>query len=239
MPCSTAIVYALNGIFVVLGALVVGLASWGIKHVDTLSDAFDKAEVSVHIAVTVGVVLMVVGFLGCVGNKLREHKFGRFILCLYATLMLLLIVLELVAAVFILAATGNLNNPKSLKNQVDKWLAQEEVECCGSATPTDKCITKTVDINGSEDWCAEGFQSELRSWMNSHLKPVGIVLFVLAMIQIILVFASCGACCHGRRTAKAKKAAAAATSEGYYRADDLERGGAPQRQPQVGGAIRY
>lgn len=227
--------------------MIVGLAaSGGYKHWDVIESAFDESTVSLRAAMAAGVFLMVLPGIGMCGAKLRESSFGRFFLYIYALLLVLIIILEVVASVYIMAALGYVNKPKSLANKVNKWTEEEYGYCCpaaGGSPDSSQCVLSKISKSDDASFCGDSyddFKRNLKNWLKDNLHPVAIMMFTVAMLQIVLLIASCCAISHGRRD-QAKKEAAE-KQQGYYRAPDVENGqsAAPQHgQPQTGGAIRY
>merc|ERR1719420_963827 len=119
MKVSNLFLVGVNFIFFTLGAVIVGLvASGGYKHWDVIESAFDESTISLRAAIAAGVFLMVLPGIGMCSAKLRETSFGRFFLYIYAILLILVVILEILASVYILAALGYVSKPKSLANKV-------------------------------------------------------------------------------------------------------------------------
>lgn len=224
----------------ILGAAITGLAAThGYKHDHVLSEAYSRADVSLHVAMTVGVFLMVLALVGCAGARLREHSFGRFLLYIYLLLLVLLFILQIVAATYLLAAAGTFKQPKQIVNEVAKFTQEQYGYCCTSSPASANCVVNR--INEDLTWCNEGteeaFVDHVNSWIKTNLRPIGQVLMVMASVTFIVFIALCCAISRGRSAQKAKEAAA--SQQGYYRAADPEQGYAAPNRPTSGGAIRY
>lgn len=240
--CSNTIIYIVNTIFFILGGAITGLATWGVKHSDDIKEVIPKG--GAYTAMGVGVVLMLISLVGCAGAKFNQSSFGRCLLCLYSIVMVILIIAELAAAGLVLTATGKLSKYKDadkVNKKIDNWINKTYTECCPGAVPADRAcwLSKETDIVNANTCSNEAaFRTNLVHWMNKRLTPMGIVLAVVAFIQLLTMIATWCSMHGGKKDAKEAKAKEEAY--GYLGIGDVERGGhQPSRAPRQGENIRY
>jgi len=196
----------INLIFLALGAAVIGLAAWGVKHVDEFKGVLSHGTIPT--AEAAGALLIVVSGLGFFGAVLATHKFGRFLLGVYNIFVFLLIVLVLAAGgltvVFANKVKGSKYVPVNESNsQVQKWINELYPKCCSGGAVLADC--PFYDFVSHSDCATENtFFNAIKSFVSKHFTPIAGILFGAAALQFIN---SCIACTVMRRGRIAQKKA--------------------------------
>lgn len=189
--CSKRMLLAMNLIFLIMGAAIVGVAVY-VRNSDTTkitSTALPNGLIAL------GALIMTISFLGCCG-ALRE---SRCMLFLYATLLFLLILAQVVLAGLILT-----NNGKAEDILRDGWNdqmnddpsvildLQNQFDCCGFDTTT-------PDVpGGSKSPCPPAPAdtvtcfSKLEDEFHSRTRVLGAIGIAFGLFEIFgLIFAVC------------------------------------------------
>jgi len=174
---------------------------------DYLSFADKKFATAATFIIIVGVIVFIIGFLGCCG-AIKENY---CMVTTFAVLLGIIFVLEVVAGIlgFVYrgkvkkAATDALNravekypDEKGAKKMID-W-AQQRFECCGNQGPTDykngtvpaSCCKDKVNpcVTPYTEGCAEKFEAFIRH----NLVVIGAVAIAIAFMQLLgIIFACC------------------------------------------------
>eukprot|EP00929_Paragymnodinium_shiwhaense_P108757 TRINITY_DN75095_c0_g1_i1.p1 TRINITY_DN75095_c0_g1~~TRINITY_DN75095_c0_g1_i1.p1 ORF type:complete len:239 (+),score=44.27 TRINITY_DN75095_c0_g1_i1:203-919(+) len=237
MRCSSLFLFVVNTVFMVMGAVVVGLGAWGVKHKSNIKDAVPDG--GVDILLSVGVFLMLTSLVGCIGAHQRTSKCGRCLLVLYAIVLSLILVLDIAAAAVFFSVTGKLHNDK-LSHDVDKWISRTYSKCCDSTThePIDRGCWLSGDhkvVNTDTCQSEEAFKDELTHWLHKRLTPIAAVLAVVAALQLISIAVTAYLIHVGRK--KQRQDADRKGNYGYFGVGEAERGA--YRAPLAGQAIGY
>ncbi|MCI4383101.1 hypothetical protein PGIGA_G00022430 [Pangasianodon gigas] len=164
--CITATKYFLflfNLLFFIFGALIMGFGLWILldnqNFIAVLQDSSTELKVGSYIVIGVGAFTMLMGFLGCLGAIYEI----RCLLGLYFTLLLLILIAQVVAAVLIFFQRGVLKDTTSSivtkivenyqgqnKTAEQAWdYIQRSMHCCGWTGPDD-WEKNPVIINSSQ-----------------------------------------------------------------------------------------
>ncbi|XP_060796776.1 CD82 molecule a [Neoarius graeffei] len=152
--CITATKYFLflfNLLFFIFGALIMGFGLWILldsqSFIAVLQDSSIELKVGSYIVITVGAFTMLMGFLGCLGAIYEI----RCLLGLYFTLLLLLLIAQVTAAILIFLQRDVLRTTASKivtklvenyqgqnKSAEQAWdYVQRSMHCCGWTGPSD------------------------------------------------------------------------------------------------------
>ncbi|CAL1568336.1 unnamed protein product [Knipowitschia caucasica] len=203
--CLKYLLFLFNLLFWISGCIILGVSIYLKVNKDKNSISSESLP-GVDLLIAVGVIIMLLGFLGCCG-AIKEN---RCMLLLFF-IFLLLIFLLLVAA-GILGAIGEhkvkdwirerMNKYLPLNNQPDSvkedlYKMQTELKCCGllkgpadwtSIPPSCKCQSTdetakdNCDSNGTfKTTCTDRIIEEME-------KSMGIVLGIAFAIAILLIF---------------------------------------------------
>lgn len=174
--------FLFNLLFFILGALILGFGIWilvdNTSFIAVLQSASTSLKVGSYILITVGVITMVMGFLGCVGavNEIR------CLLGLYFTCLLLILIAQVTAGVLIYFQRDLLKKELStvIKDLIENYnylddrnttteetwdYVQRQLKCCGWTNMSDwdknpiinnnsgslypcSCNSSSPDING-------------------------------------------------------------------------------------------
>jgi len=217
--CIKYLMFVFNFIFWLSGlALIIVGSIIKAKYGDYLSygdDGSKFASVSVFIII-VGVIVFVIGFLGCCG-AVRENY---CMVTTFAILLGIIFILEIVAGALGFAYRKKVESQvdDSLKDAVEKYgnkdqpgaqelldWAQKEFECCGlngaddykNNTHATKCNKGGVATCYSTQNCngtlyGSGCKVEFTKFVKHNLAVVGAVAIGIAFIQLLgIIFACC------------------------------------------------
>jgi len=143
-----------NFIFFIVGAAILAVGIW-IKVDPTVSEyigltlSHGSYDIATYIFIVVGVLIFMVGFLGCCG----ACKESSCMLCLFATLMIVIVLLQVVAGILAVVfqseveselkerLSAEINSEMTLESS-DPFthavnVLQMEFECCGAEKYTD------------------------------------------------------------------------------------------------------
>jgi len=218
--CIKYLMFIFNFLFWLSGlALIIIGSIIKAKYGDYLSygeDGSKFASVSVFIII-VGVIIFVIGFLGCCGS-IRENY---CMITTFAVLLGIIFILEIVAGALGFAYRKKVEDhiSKSLDDAVSKYFnedqpgakelldwAQQEFECCGRANATEYskpagnssyCATGGVASCYSGDTCSgtlytKGCEASFVDFVRHNLAVIGAVAIGVAFIQLLgIIFACC------------------------------------------------
>jgi len=206
-------VVAVNLVFLIMGAAIVGVSTYGVHHSERIEEVVPKG--SLVVALIAGLALMgvaVLGFLGLAGSK---GCLGRIALRLYVTILFVLMIVFFAAGGAIVYATKFLKYDTSNPNSaVNKWLNKVYTECC--TKPTGECwIPKSecYDSNGVPDF--QRFAEDTISWAKKHFVPLAAVVFTVAVLQLITIISACTVISRGKMEEKRQHTAPTHPSHGY------------------------
>ncbi len=140
---------------------------------------------------------------------MSAQRWGRCILLVYAMMMLVTIILEIVAGSVLLQAMGKLKSPAlgSLQqDSVDILINNTYKDCCLDGH-TD-CWTfrhSSIVTNPASCKDEETFRKDFCRWMVTKLTPMAATCLAFLSLEILVVVGSCCAIC-GRRQADKKSA---------------------------------
>lgn len=227
MKCLKYLLFAFNFIIWVCGIAVLGVGIYSRIKLGNFDSLLDDSTIpsAANLFIASGVFVMVIGFLGCCG----AWKENKCLLISYAVALILIFVLEIAAGIYAYVKIDDVK--ESLKKGLDKavkttyntgttaddavrkavdWF-QENVECCGSATPDDwktsawnvsdtttrvfpdsccKKITEGCAKNPNVDHWTKGCYEQGEKYVKDHMAEIGGVGVGIAFIQLLgIVFA--------------------------------------------------
>jgi len=216
--CIKYLMFIFNFLFWLSGLALIIIGSYiKSKYGDYLSygeESSKFASVSVFIII-VGVIVFVIGFLGCCG-AIKENY---CMITTFAILLGVIFILEIIAGALGFAYRKQVEAEvgKSLDDAVTKYFnedqpgakelldwAQQKFECCGRNTSTEyKTVVNGTCANGgvpscySGDSCSgtkytEGCEVKFTNFVRHNLAVIGAVALGIAFIQLLgIVFACC------------------------------------------------
>lgn len=215
------LLFFFNLIFWISGIVLMGVGAWiKLKYKDLIQLSESNAATGAVFLIIIGVIVAIVGFLGCCG----AWKENYCMVTTYAILLAIIFILEIAAGAVAYAYKGKLEEvtKKALDEGIKKYFkggeetkaidnVQKEFECCGvdgyedylnqnttelpeSCCRTPKCNT-TVEamrsLNNTEIY-TQGCLKGFEKFLREHLLIVGGVGIGIAFVQLIgIVFACC------------------------------------------------
>ncbi|XP_069133411.1 CD9 antigen-like [Argopecten irradians] len=213
--CIKYLMFAFNFLFWLLGCAILAVGIW-ILVGDSFSKYVDGAEefaflhTGAYILIVVGVIIMVIGFLGCCG-AIRESQvmlglFFGFLFIIFAVLLGAGIwavmakdsLKQLVADVLQKKVNEACDNNQDSKNFMK--MVQDEFECCGATSGVSDYITTSCVINPNIFPCAAdatmtGCNEKLQEFFSENLLIVAGVAIGIAFILILGMIFSMVLCC--------------------------------------------
>lgn len=215
------LLFFFNLIFWISGIVLMGIGAWiKLKYKDLIQLSESNAATGAVFLIIIGVIVAIVGFLGCCG----AWKENYCMVTTYAILLAIIFILEIAAGAVAYAYKGKLEEvtKKALDEGIKKYFkggeekkaidnVQKKFECCGvdgyedylnqnttelpeSCCRTPKCNT-TVEamrsLNNTEIY-TQGCLKGFEKFLREHLLIVGGVGIGIAFVQLIgIVFACC------------------------------------------------
>ncbi|XP_020648317.3 tetraspanin-4 [Pogona vitticeps] len=228
--CVKVKMFVFNLIFWLGGCGVLGVGVWlavSQGRFATLSFSFPSLSAA-GLFMATGAIIMVVGFLGCLGAA-TEHR------CLLLTFFLVLSTLFLLELVGLLVfvtcrdkfdryAQSNLKEGLKLYNTEDNlgltraWdLVQNEFRCCGVRNYTDwfevrgnttwvpeSCCLERSDTcqENSASWWKEPCYEKVKQWLGDNISAMGIFAACIIVVQVLGIVFSMLMYCQVRRAEK-------------------------------------
>lgn len=217
--CIKYLMFAFNFLFWLLGCAILGVGVWVRvdsefeKYVDNTDD-FNYLYTGAYILIVVGVIVMVIGFLGCCG-AIRE---SQCMLVLFFVFLFLIFAVLLAAGIWAIVSKDTLKESvtNTLRDAVKKYKTdtasktlmdnvQTNFKCCGAEygsidykleLPPATCNREAlIPFNKP---CAE----ELFNYFNKHLIIVAGVAIGIGIVMLLGMIFACCLCCAIRQGQK-------------------------------------
>ncbi|XP_023229364.1 CD9 antigen-like [Centruroides sculpturatus] len=213
MACMKYFLFTLNFIIWCLGGALAGIGIF-IRSDDYFWSfqrglALDQYYQACYIIITVGVILLVVGFLGCCGAAMDSPC----MLLTYILIMAFIIILELATAVLVwkIADGEKLQEilKEKIRDQIEKRsrddeakqfvkLLQMHLECCGAQDKNDygdSAVPESCNSQRTNNVFIYGCAENLRRYLEKKAGLMGGLVLGIGFIQIMaLVFTTCLFC---------------------------------------------
>jgi hypothetical protein len=177
----------------------------------------------------VGVFLMVVSIVGFLGLKFNSKLGGRYVLGIYATILIIIMIMEFAAAGVLLTFTGALDNYSSATQSVNygvfMFVNNSYQECCCGLVP---CPNGTCWIPGFVPYpcnSLSSFSDFLADYVNERIEPVGAIAIFLGLMQLMTAIVACVSQCKGRKYEEAHKIGGPMSFDGQYNEGEESYGG--------------
>lgn len=208
--CIRYLMFAFNFLFWLLGCAILGVGIWVLvdknfsKYVDN-SDHFNMLYTGAYVFIAIGVIMMVVGFLGCCG-AIRENQ------CMLGTFFALLFIIFgilIAAGVWAVVAKDDLKETvnKALKEGVDGYfdkqsperkfmdIVQTDFECCGATLGVaDYPVNQIYLVETCQDF-VQPCNNKLFQFVKENLLIIAGVAIGIAVILILGMIFSMILCC--------------------------------------------
>jgi len=192
---------------------------------------------ALKLVVSIGVFLLLTSIFGWVGVKYNHATCGRYTLGVYATILVILILMEWIAAGILFAFTHTLEayvpsqvtalSPAGL--MINSTFA---VCCCPVATAYTRCDKLTpVPATAAACWVPTtllypcdsltSFADFLEEWIDSNIIWVGSIVLIVSFLQLFTAITACCSQCRGKTVEQQKKIATGPVSyDGLYEGDE-------------------
>jgi hypothetical protein len=191
---------------------------------------------ALNTTVTVGVFLLILSLIGCFGVRFNYKVGGRYALGFYAFFMVIVMLMELIAALSIFTWVGLLDDygpaQQYKANGIWLFINSTYAGCC--------CPTSTLDQGGqpimarcvfnSTCWLApsapypcdskSNFAEYLTTWISDNIEPVAGVTLFLFFLQFFTSVSACCQQCQGRKQEEKNKIGGALSYDGLYSEGD-------------------
>ncbi|KAK6191494.1 hypothetical protein SNE40_003168 [Patella caerulea] len=209
--CIKYLMFAFNFLFWLLGCAILGVGIWlrvdqNVGKYVNQSDEINLFYTLAYVLIAVGIIIMIIGFLGCCG-AIRESQcmLGMFFVCLFIIFAILL-----GAGIFAVVAKDNFKDVtgKMLEDAVNGYYTdntgqsktfmdtvQTNLECCGSYSgATDYALTGDIPESCSGH-LAIPCSGKFNEFMSSNLMIVAGVAIGIAVVLILGMIFSMVLCC--------------------------------------------
>lgn len=219
----------INLFYFIFGIVLIAASAWGIQAAE--GDPILQALPSGGLVtlVVVGVFLMVISIVGFLGLRFNSKLGGRYVLGIYATLLIIIMIMEFAAAGVLLTFTGALDKFSSATQSVNygvfMLVNQSFNECCCGLIP---CPNGTCWIPGFVPYPCNSLQSFsdfLADYINKNIEPVGAVAIFLGLMQLMTAIVACVSQCKGRKYEEAHKIGGPMSFDGQYNEGEESYGG--------------
>ncbi|CAH1786569.1 unnamed protein product [Owenia fusiformis] len=222
--CIKYLMFAFNFLFWLVGCAILGVAIWVRVDPDFkkyVEGNFEQLYTGAYILMGIGVLIMIIGFLGCCG-AIKESQ------CMLATFFVLLF---LIFAILVAAGVYALVQQDDLKSEVNKVLQgrvadyhqnegsktfmdniQVNFKCCGaSAGSGDYLLTGVKDlfggnkVGGIPETCGDIVQQvkpctqQMFDFLKEHVIIIAGVAIGIGVVMVLGMTFSCLLCCVIRR----------------------------------------
>ncbi|XP_060559732.1 CD9 antigen-like [Ruditapes philippinarum] len=208
--CIRYLMFAFNFLFWLLGCAILGIGIWvrvdenfG-KYVNN-SNHFDLLYTGAYIFIVVGILIMVVGFLGCCG-AIRENQ---CMLGLFFALLFIIFVILLGAGIWAVVARDEVEGivNKSLNDGVKGYfneksperefmdIVQNDFKCCGATKGGDDYGADKVGMVEACQKYTEPCNKQLFEFVKENLVIIAGVSIGIAVILILGMIFSMILCC--------------------------------------------
>lgn len=199
--------FAFNFLFWLLGCAILGVGIWvrvdpNFKTYVEGSDKFAQLYVGAYILIAIGVVIMVIGFLGCCG-AIRESQcmLASFFICLFIIFVALLGagIWAIIKKKDLKGAVTEVLNDAVTNYQTEDSAAdlmdtvQEKFKCCGSDDGV-------ADYGNRDNKCQQDFYNEpcdakLFEFFSENLVIIAGVAIGIGVVMILGMIFSMMLCC--------------------------------------------
>jgi hypothetical protein len=202
-----------NFVFFVLGGALTGIAVAALESHSKLFDELPhKADAAFYAFVAAGALLMLVSVFGFIGMCTYKRSGGRCILGVYASLMVILILIEVATALAVLLLLGKLNKVddsdlgQSIERELNTSIHNIYDDCCVAPAGHNDTITTDLhqrctwlhDVDDADCGAFGTFRSAVISELRKSLQPATWVALGLAVTQLLTLVATCYLQCRGR-----------------------------------------
>lgn len=205
--CIRYLMFAFNFLFWLLGCAILGVGIWVLvdenfsKYVDN-SEHFNMLYTGAYVFVAVGVIIMVVGFLGCCG-AIRENQ---CMLGMFFALLFIIFCILLGAGIWAVVAKDDVKETvnKALKEGVDGYydessaerkfmdMVQTDFQCCGA---TMGILDYTKGVPETCKAFTQPCNDRLFQFVKENLLIIAGVSIGIAVILILGMIFSMILCC--------------------------------------------
>ncbi|XP_052800230.1 CD9 antigen-like isoform X2 [Mya arenaria] len=207
--CIRYLMFAFNFLFWLLGCAILGVGIWvrvdenfG-KYVNN-SDHFDFLYTGAYLFIVAGILIMVVGFLGCCG-AIRENQ---CMLGLFFALLFIIFVILLGSGIWAVVAKEQVKDivNKALQDGVDHYfdqnssskefmdIVQTDFQCCGATKGAEDYGIKFTMVPTCEG-LIKPCNNELFNFVKENLVIIAGVSIGIAVILILGMIFSMILCC--------------------------------------------
>jgi protein-S-isoprenylcysteine O-methyltransferase Ste14 len=221
MPSKSQIImYLVNFVMFIIGLVMLIVAAAVMGHRTDLIDkvpADQRAQVEEvakellsqgpTMAAAVGGMLFVLGILGCCAAKNYDHVWAKFMLCFYALLAFIILILAFAAGIIQLGLSGRLHNyakgeklDDELHKKMEKFADATFDQCClddeldVTTNPGCSILQSAYDKDETDpDACKnkEHFEPFFYTFLANALNPVGMFSVIVGVLALFVLIAAC------------------------------------------------
>ena len=166
----------------------------------------------------VGVFLMIVSILGWAGVKFNDRAGGRYVLGVYSTVLIILMIMEFAAAGALVAFTGKLDEftPATVKDaQVYYLVNQSYADCCCDRyrCPNGTCWLPANLLYPCDS--LDTFKAYLIDYISERLTPIAVIAILIGLVQFVTAVSACCNQCKGKAVEAQRPIGGPLSYDGY------------------------
>ncbi|XP_039268098.2 tetraspanin-18-like [Styela clava] len=155
MTCLKYLMFFFNLLFFICGAAVLGVGIWALVNEKTFKEMMANNPMifnGIYIIIGVGAALLVIGFMGCCG-AIKEN---RCLLITFFVLVLLVLIVEIAAAILIYAEKGKIEK-SSLSSMTHYGSTDAQGKLVTQGWDTIQATIGCCGFNSYKDWKTNGY----------------------------------------------------------------------------------
>lgn len=174
--------------------------------------------------VIVGVFLLLISIIGWLGVRFNYKAGGRYILGIYAFVLIIIMIMEWAAAGTLITFSGKLDDfgpALAVKDAgIYYMINQSYVDCCCSniRCPNDTCWLPANLLYPCDS--LERFNLFMAEYISDRLVPIGVIAILMGLIQLFTAVTACCNQCKGKEIQEKKKIGGPLSYEGNYPEED-------------------
>ncbi|XP_075054270.1 leukocyte surface antigen CD53-like [Mixophyes fleayi] len=210
--------FGFNLLFWAVGCSVIAIGIYFVVHNIYGSLLSNNPTVTIgNVFILFGCVIMVFGFLGCMG-AIKENK---CLLLTFFILLLLILLTEVILAIILfvyekeiepyvtkqLTTSFEDNKRQSNQNSTIWDIIQKELECCGingskdwEATIPQSCCRVNTNVCTVKDVYESGCVESFKKWFENNFLYVGIAIICTSVIEVLGMSFALTLYCHISRS---------------------------------------
>lgn len=168
--------------------------------------------------VVIGVFLMIVSILGWAGVKFNDRVGGRYVLGVYASALIILMIMEWAAAGALITFTGALDSfvPSQVKDfGTYTMINQSYTDCCCAfqRCPNGTCWLPAKLLYPCDSLAT--FSTYLVEYISERITPIAVIAILIGLVQFVTAVTACCNQCKGKSVEAQRPIGGPLSYDGY------------------------